>query len=171
MFRIALNISRSAASLRNRLVELLSLSRNKDEAFGINRKEVDFSKLAAEVAEQVSSLTLQKRQTLNVEVPHAFLTIMADDQRLEQILLNLLSNAIKFTPEGGQIYLKVDYEGNRLVVKVQDTGPGIPNEEKQKLFHPPSADNYSARTMHLPLHGTGIRSSRSFRASDAGPTR
>ena len=122
--------------MQNRLVELLSLSRNKDEVFRINRKEVDFSKLAAEVADQVSSLIRQKKQTLNAEVPRTLLTIMADDQRVEQILLNLLSNAIKFTPEGGQIYLKAGYEGNRLIVRVQDTGPGIPNEEKQKLFQP-----------------------------------
>jgi K+-sensing histidine kinase KdpD len=136
LLRIAQNISRSAGNLHNRLAELLSLSRNKDEIFGINRKEIDFSKLATEVAEQVSSLTRQKKQTLTVEVPSAFLTIMADDQRVEQILLNLLSNAIKFTPEGGEIHLKAHYEGNRLIVMVQDSGPGISNEVKQKLFHP-----------------------------------
>lgn len=136
LLRIAQNISRSSSSLQNRLVELLNLSRNKDEIFGIKKKEIDFSGLAAEVAEQVSSLTRQKKQTLNVEVPRTLLTVMADPQRVEQILLNLLSNAIKCTPEGGQICLKAGYEGNWLVVTVQDTGPGIPAGEKQKLFHP-----------------------------------
>ena len=135
LLKIAQNISRSSLSLQNRLTELLSLARNKDEPFGVVNKEFDFSRLAAEVTEQVSSLTKQKKQTLHKEVPLS-LRIIADGQRVEQILLNLLSNAIKFTPENGQIYLKAVKEGNRLVVKVQDTGAGIPNEEKQKLFHP-----------------------------------
>jgi len=52
------------------------------------------------------------------------------------VLLNLLSNAIKFTPEGGVINLKAYKDGERLVVNVQDSGPGIPNEEKRKLFVP-----------------------------------
>jgi len=142
LLKLAQNISRSAASLQNRLNELISLSKNKDESYGIAKKEIDFSMLAAEVADQVLSLAKQKKQTLNLEVA-PYIKINADDQRIEQVLLNLLSNAIKFTPEGGQIYLKADKDGNRLVVNVQDTGPGIPNEEKRKLFVPyyhPSTD-------------------------------
>lgn len=151
LLRIAQNISRSASSLQNRLTELLSLSRNKDEAFGIVKEEVDFSKLAIDVADQVSSLTKQKGQSINVEVPPG-LTIMADGQRIEQILLNLLSNAIKFTPDGGQIYLKANTEGNHLVVKVKDTGAGIPAEEKQKLFRP----YYHLSTDRTSIPGLGL---------------
>ena len=123
MLKIAQNISRSAASLQNRLGELLSLSRNKDEVFGINKKGFDFSHLAAEVAEQVSSLVKQKKLALKLEVPPS-IKIVADDQRVEQILLNLLSNAIKFTPEGGQINVKAGSEGNRMVVKCSGLRPG-----------------------------------------------
>jgi len=142
LLKLAQNISRSAASLQNRLNELISLSKNKDESYGIAKKDFDFSMLAAEVADQVLSLARQKKQTLNLEVAPN-IKINADDQRIEQVLLNLLSNAIKFTPEGGQIYLRAEKDGNRLVVNVQDTGPGIPNEEKRKLFIPyyhPSTD-------------------------------
>jgi K+-sensing histidine kinase KdpD len=142
LLKLAQNISRSATSLQNRLNELISLSKNKDESYGITRKDFDFSMLTAEVADQVLSLAKQKKQTLNLEVA-PYIKINADDQRIEQVLLNLLSNAIKFTPEGGQIFLRADKDGNRLVVNVQDTGPGIPNEEKRKLFVPyyhPSTD-------------------------------
>jgi signal transduction histidine kinase len=151
LLKVAQNISRSSVSLQNRLAELLSLSRNKDEAFGINRKLVDFTRLASDVADQVSSLTRQRKQTLNLEVPQG-LKVVADDQRVEQILLNLLSNAIKFTPEGGQIYLRASNEGNRLVVKVQDTGAGIPIDEKQKLFRP----YYHLSTDRASIPGLGL---------------
>jgi len=142
LLKLAQNISRSASSLQNRLNELISLSKNKDESYGIARKDFDFSMLAAEVADQVISLAKQKRQTLSLDVAPN-IRINADDQRIEQVLLNLLSNAIKFTPEGGQIFLKAAKDGTRLVINVQDTGPGIPNEEKRKLFVPyyhPSSD-------------------------------
>ncbi len=142
LLKLAQNISRSASSLQNRLNELINLSKNKDESYGIAKKDFDFSMLAAEVADQVLSLARQKKQTLSLEV-EPYIKINADDQRIEQVLLNLLSNAIKFTPEGGQIFLKAAKDGNRLVINVQDTGPGIPNEEKRKLFVPyyhPSSD-------------------------------
>ncbi len=151
LIKIAQNISKSAASLQNRLVELLNLSRNKDEAFGINKKEIDFSSLAAGAADQVSSLTKQKKQTLTIEVPDG-LKLVADGQRVEQILLNLLSNAIKVTPEDGWIILKAGCESNRLVVKIQDTGPGIPPEEKQKLFRP----YYHLSTDRASVPGMGL---------------
>ena len=135
LLKLAQNISRSSVSLQNRLNELINLSKNKDESYGIAKKNFDFSMLAAEVADQVLSLAKQKKQTLNLEVA-PYIKINADDQRIEQVLLNLLSNAIKFTPEGGQIFLRADKDGSRLVVNVQDSGPGIPNEEKRKLFVP-----------------------------------
>jgi K+-sensing histidine kinase KdpD len=142
LLRIAQNISRSAASLQNRLSELINLSKNKEETFGISKKEFDFSRLAAQVADQVLSLVKQKNQTLNLDVT-PYIRIHADDQRIEQVLLNLLSNAIKFTPEGGQIFLKAHNDEKRLVVNVQDSGLGIPTEERKKLFVPyyhPSTD-------------------------------
>jgi len=142
LLRMAQNISRGAASLQNRLNELINLSKNKEETFGISKKEFDFSHLAAQVADQVLSLVKQKNQTLNLDVT-PYIKIHADDQRIEQVLLNLLSNAIKFTPEGGQIFLKVHKDEKGLVVNVQDNGPGIPTEERKKLFVPyyhPSAD-------------------------------
>jgi len=157
LLKVAMNISRSADSLQNRLNELLNLSRTRDEAFGVNKTEVDFSKLAAEVADQVSSLVKQKKQSFVLEVPKG-IKITADEQRVEQILMNLLSNAIKFTPESGEISLKADCDGNRLVVKVVDSGPGIPGEETHKLFRP--YYHLSADRASIPGFGLGLAITR-----------
>jgi len=86
-----------------------------------------------------------------MEVPEG-LKLVADGQRIEQILLNLLSNAIRVTPEGGRITLKASNESNRLVIKVQDSGPGIPPEEKQKLFRP----YYHLSTDRASIPGMGL---------------
>ena len=156
LLKIARNISRSAASLKNRLTELLSLSRTKDETFDLSMRELDFSRLAMEVVGEISSMVKQKRQILDVDVPDG-IKITGDDQRIEQILLNLLSNAIKFTPEGGRIRLKAGCDDGRLLVNVEDSGPGLSEDEKQKLFRPYyqlSADR------SLPRIGVGLAITR-----------
>jgi len=90
---------------------------------------------------------------LSIAVP-ASLAVVADEQRLEQILLNLLSNAIKFTPEGGQIALRANTDTKSLIVEVQDTGPGISEEEQQKLFRP--YYRISADRRRMPGIGLGL---------------
>ncbi len=54
-------------------------------------------------------------------------TVMADPDRLQQVVWNLLANAIKFTPSGGRVTLSLSREGSMAVVSVSDTGEGIPS--------------------------------------------
>ncbi|MDF9715190.1 PAS domain S-box protein [Nocardioides sp. ChNu-153] len=58
----------------------------------------------------------------------------ADPQRLRQVLDNLLGNALKFTPAGGRVVLGVEVLGDSVVLTVADTGPGIPVEERERIF-------------------------------------
>jgi len=51
-------------------------------------------------------------------------------------VLNLLINASKFTPEGGEITIRAREEDSKLIVEVQDNGPGIPENEQERLFQP-----------------------------------
>jgi two-component system sensor histidine kinase/response regulator len=62
------------------------------------------------------------------------LRFQADPQRMQQILMNLLSNAVKFTPAGGQVTLQVAIHGNTAMLKVSDTGIGIPDSQRPLLF-------------------------------------
>lgn len=133
--RLIQNVLHSASNLQNRLAELIDLSQAKTARFRIKRKAVDFSALACKVAEEFSPLMKEKGQSLVMKVS-ATVTVSADQQRLEQILLNLISNAIKVTPRGGQIALRTKKDKADLIVEVQDTGPGIPREEQLKLFRP-----------------------------------
>jgi len=63
-------------------------------------------------------------------------TAHTDPDRLQQILLNLLSNAIKFTPPGGKITVRCGIRGDRMKVRVTDTGVGIPRDKMDKIFEP-----------------------------------
>ena len=57
-----------------------------------------------------------------------------DSGKLRQVIYNLLSNAIKFTPEGGRVTLRARVEGRHIVIEVEDTGIGIAEEDREKIF-------------------------------------
>jgi len=64
------------------------------------------------------------------------LAVVADREKLEQVLINLLGNAVKFTPSGGRITLSAADEGDRIKLRVQDTGIGIESWQMSTIFEP-----------------------------------
>ena len=63
------------------------------------------------------------------------LNIISDKELLKRILKNLLSNSLKFTPEGSTVNLSLKQIDNRAVFRVDDEGPGIPKEFREKIFN------------------------------------
>jgi two-component system sensor histidine kinase GlrK len=90
---------------------------------------------------------------LDLQVPD--LTLNADREKLKLILDNLISNAVKFTPDGGTITLRAGYDdaGTHLVLDVADTGPGIPVDERPRIFE---AFYQGATPQGGLVRGTGI---------------
>ncbi|MEP6551611.1 MAG: HAMP domain-containing sensor histidine kinase, partial [Gemmatimonadales bacterium] len=62
--------------------------------------------------------------------------VRGDRDRFQQIIVNLLSNALKFTPEGGSVGLRAESLGGRVLVRITDTGIGIPVEQLERIFDP-----------------------------------
>lgn len=62
--------------------------------------------------------------------------IVCDEGRLEQTLVNLISNALKFTPSGGQVEVVARCEAQRLTIEVRDSGPGVPDDARERIFQP-----------------------------------
>jgi len=63
-------------------------------------------------------------------------TVFADREKVQQIVLNLLANAMRFTPSGGAVDLDWRIENDALLVHVRDTGPGIPEDKAEEIFEP-----------------------------------
>ncbi|MDY7021088.1 MAG: ATP-binding protein [Cyanobacteriota bacterium] len=78
---------------------------------------------------------------------------IADQRRIQQILSNLLSNAIKFTPENGQVTLRVRVDGDTAIFQIEDTGIGIPKEQQPLLFEKFQQIDSSTRRQY---EGTGL---------------
>jgi signal transduction histidine kinase len=71
-----------------------------------------------------------------VSMPQVPVALTGDRRAIKQVLINLLTNAIKFTPPGGAVTLEVDAEPERVVVRVRDTGIGIPTRDLPRLGKP-----------------------------------
>ena len=80
-------------------------------------------------------------------------SVLADPEKLQQIVLNLLSNAVKFTEPGGTITLSSEARGNCIEIRVADTGPGISPEKLDRIFDP---FVQAERRLNQPVQGVGL---------------
>src|SRR5690606_150174 len=110
--------------------EILDLSRIEAGRYELNEEAVAL----APIVEECQHLLNMRAKNRAITVHHAFEPdlprLWADERAMRQICLNLLSNAIKFTPQGGEIWLKVGWTAAAgQYMSCKDNGPGIPEEE------------------------------------------
>ncbi len=134
--RIAENLSQGTSRLNDRIDELLDVAKGELGLLQLNSKQLDPLQLLRSVADDMGPLASSREQSLILELPSFLSSVWADEDRLRQVLLNLLNNAFKWTPKGGNVSLRAREKGQALTVEVQDTGPGIPNEDEQRIFEP-----------------------------------
>jgi two-component system sensor histidine kinase GlrK len=140
-------------SLRlQRLIEnLLSYSEWQARRGALEVNSFRLTPLVASAVEPYQLPINARRLVLDLEVDDV--EINADRAKLRLILDNLVSNAVKFTPDGGTVTVRARLEGSDLVLDVADTGPGIPPEERARIFEA----FYQGETPHGGLvRGTGI---------------
>jgi signal transduction histidine kinase len=85
-------------------------------------------------AEVVGGLAEARSVHLLIEPPEPPIRIGADERRATQVACNLLGNAVKFTPAGGSVLFKARLKGREVVFSVQDDGPGIAPEFRERIF-------------------------------------
>lgn len=116
-----------------RLVADLQVLGSADAAgFSLERAHTDLAKLADETAREFAGLFEGAEVTLRTRLEPA--TVWADQVRISQVLANLLSNALKYTPAGGLVRLETTTDGPWAILRVTDTGPGIPADELPHVF-------------------------------------
>ena len=97
--------------------------------------ELDLAALVRSSAQTVCELLRERGARLELELPEQPVMVLADADRLTQVMLNLLSNAAKFVPAGqGLIQVKLMRSGARVQVEVQDNGPGVPPAQQELVF-------------------------------------
>jgi CheY-like chemotaxis protein len=118
--------------------EVLEISRIEAGRLSISPEAVMITNAVQEVLDLLNPIAARRNVLVLDEMPkNRRVHVLADQQRLKQVLLNVISNAIKYNCDGGTVTVCADeIDGNRLRVKVRDTGPGIKIEQQDKLFTP-----------------------------------
>ena len=132
--------------------DLLALSR-------LERDDAVLEKTVFDVNEMLRRAVIRRMNDLesrNIEIACEPETdpcfVNADHDRIEQVVINLLDNAIKFTPDGGKITLASRLNGDRAEITVSDNGPGVPEEDREKIFD----RFFTADRAHTAGKGTGL---------------
>jgi signal transduction histidine kinase len=132
--RYAQNIQSSGKMLLAMINDILDLA--KIESGKMEVRSEDFS--LRDICEALTGLArpIAERKNIHLEcrLDEAIPLLRQDPGKLRQVLYNLLSNAIKFTPEGGRVSLSARAEGRFAVIEVEDTGIGIAEEDREKIF-------------------------------------
>jgi signal transduction histidine kinase/DNA-binding response OmpR family regulator len=121
--------------------DVLDMSKIEANMLELSPIEFNFEKMLQKIVAVLNFRIDEKGQKFTVRIDGAIpKTLIADDQRLSQVVTNLLSNAIKFTPEDGAITLDARYIGESngvctIQISVSDTGIGISAEQQKHLFH------------------------------------
>ena len=127
-------IERQAKNLARLIDDLLDVSRITQGKVELKREPVEVTGVIARAAQAVRSLIEEKRHELAFHHGFGSMLVDADPTRLEQVVANLLTNAAKYTDPGGQITISAKAEGSEVVIRVADTGVGIPPEMLPKIF-------------------------------------
>jgi two-component system cell cycle sensor histidine kinase PleC len=124
------DIHDSGVHLLGLINEILDLSRIEAGRYELNEEPISLAHVISECAHLLQMRAKSRRLTIHELYEHDMPRLWADERAVRQICLNLLGNSIKFTPQGGEIWLKVGWTASGgQYVSVKDSGPGIPDEE------------------------------------------
>jgi len=128
-------VNASMERLSHTISQLLSLARNQQDAsHSMALSQLNLNQIAQEVTTDMVPSAIKKDIDLGFEASELSAMILGDSKRLKEMLYNLIDNALLYTPRGGKVTVNVKREAGEIVLSVDDNGPGIPKEEREKVF-------------------------------------
>jgi signal transduction histidine kinase len=145
-------IQREINRLSDMATSFLDLARLETGRTQYHISRVDVRYVLEECAHVVEGKMLEKDLQLQVQISQKPMPIRVDSDKFKQVVLNLLSNAFKYTPKGGKITLAGESANDEVIVRVTDSGAGIPQESLPFIFE----KFYRVPGMEQPVQGTGL---------------
>jgi len=131
--REIVEILRQKSSQLQRLIEdLLNYHRVQETVGRLDLKEVRFDRVVEQALEDHRLVVQARRIRANLRLDP--FTLHADEDKLRAVVANLVSNAIKYSPDEGMISLALRQQGDEAVLDIGDAGPGVPIEDREKIF-------------------------------------
>lgn len=130
------SIQREGQTLLSMIGQLLDLSRLESNSLALNEKWVELPKVISDATVSIEPMASKKNITITTMIDEKLSYVFADPERVKQILMNLLSNAVKFSNPGSRVTVEAMDNTDEIVVRVKDSGIGIKEEDKGKIFEP-----------------------------------
>ncbi len=125
-------VADESARLSAMVANLLDASRIQAGGLELQREPVSIARLVQQTVQQVAMLTTTHRFV--IAIPDDLPPVLADYDRVAQVLRNLLENAVKYSPGGGNITITADLTSEEVIVHVIDEGIGVPSAEREQIF-------------------------------------
>lgn len=129
------NINNSNERMIALVNALLNISRIESGRMEINPKNKDLNKLVKQTIDELKKEFDEKKQKITFKESKKLKQIKIDDKLTREVVINLLTNAQKYTPTKGKISVEINLEKDNAVISVADTGFGIPEKDKDKVFN------------------------------------
>lgn len=146
-------IARSQQTLLSLINDVLNFAKLEAGAVRYSITDVPLATTLSAIEDFLAPQLRKRKMAYSVYPCDASVTVRADADKLQQILINLLSNAVKYTPEGGRIDVRCEIVGDEVRVHVQDTGIGIAADRLEKIFDP---FIQVGRALNRPHEGVGL---------------
>ena len=147
-------IARNTGLLTRLIADLSDVSRIVSGTLRLHVQPTSVRQIVDAVVESSKPVASSKRISIEVDVPESQV-VLADPDRLNQMIWNLVSNAVKFTPQDGNIQINVVQVGKMIELSVCDSGPGISNDFLPRIFDRFSQQDAGASREHGGL-GLGL---------------
>lgn len=132
--RLANSINNGTDRLSRRIDMLLDSAKGELGILELNRDEISVVDLLNGLFEDTLPLAVSRNQILRLDLPETLPKVLADEERIRQVIVNFLDNSFKFTPEGGEITIRAFQKEQAIIIEVEDTGIGIPEDRKKDIF-------------------------------------
>jgi signal transduction histidine kinase len=113
---------------------LLDVSRSRAMTIALERRAVDAGEVVTRVVRLFALQARERSVALETSVAPGRLAITGDPTKLTWAISNLIANALRYTPTGGRVAVGVGAADSTLTISVRDTGPGIPAEQRERIF-------------------------------------
>lgn len=154
---VAEMIERQVRQTQRLIDDLTDLARTTRGSIELRLQQLDLRDMARIAADAVQSGMVERGHDFAAVIPDLPIPIAGDADRIQQVIINLLRNSARYTPSGGRISISVAAEGAEGVVRIQDSGVGIPSDQLARIFelftqvHPDNVESRAGMGIGLAL--------------------
>lgn len=133
----ALDVSVTTTERLLRLVDtILDISKLESRSMPLNLRPINIADVIEASSKSIKRTMEESNIQLSINIPEELPLVIADADKIERVIINLLDNAMRYTPLNGEVMLETEsiQQGKYVLVRIADSGPGIPPDQQEKIF-------------------------------------